>query len=96
MGNSYSTDTCSEIIEILDHIPRVLYDKLPSSIINYFYQNADVRNKQFEYNVAFTPNLLKSKVFTPSGSGVPYKSSLNISRGKWADKSDCKPMSNVK
>ena len=52
MVDDYSAEVCNEIAEILDHIPKTLYDKLPDEIINYFYQNADNREKSFEYNVA--------------------------------------------
>lgn len=52
MGNDYSIEVCNEVAEILDHIPKVLYDKIPSEIINYFYQNADNNVRNFEYNIA--------------------------------------------
>ena len=52
MENDYSITTCNEIAEILDHIPKNLYDKLPREIINYFYQNSDENLQKFKYNVA--------------------------------------------
>lgn len=52
MTDDYSAEVCNEIAVILDHIPKTLYDKLPNEIINYFYQNADIGEKSFEYNVA--------------------------------------------
>ena len=52
MEKDYSTDTCNEVVEILSHIPKGLYDKLPKDIINYFYQNSDESIRHFKYNVA--------------------------------------------
>lgn len=51
MMGDYSIETCNEMSEILDHIPRELFDKLPKEIVNYFYQNASNDNG-FKYNVA--------------------------------------------
>ncbi len=50
----FSTKTINELAEIFDHIPKELYDKLPAGIINYVYQNSDLKNddKSFVYNIA--------------------------------------------
>lgn len=50
--NNYSAKACTEIAEILDHIPKKLYERLPKEIINYFYQNRADKCEIFEYNVA--------------------------------------------
>ena len=51
MKNNYPTNVCNEVVEILEHIPKTLYDELPKEIVNYFYQNSD-GNKTFRYNVS--------------------------------------------
>lgn len=51
MKDNYSTNVCNEVVEILEHIPKNLYDKIPKDTVNYFYQNAD-GNKTFRYNVS--------------------------------------------
>jgi hypothetical protein len=49
----YSAEVCDEVVEILDHIPKSDYDKLPREIINYFYRNCNSTDeKSFKYNMA--------------------------------------------
>lgn len=49
----YSAEVCDEVVEILDHIPKSDYDKLPREIINYFYQHCNSTDEiSFKYNMA--------------------------------------------
>ena len=46
----------SEVLEILKHIPKIEYEKIPKEKLDFFYKNQDKRYK-FKYN----PNLSLSE-----------------------------------
>ena len=49
----YSPKVCGEVLEVLEHIPKQYYDKLPREVIDYFNQNAeDLDKRNFVYNIA--------------------------------------------